>query len=201
MNTNKQETAYGLVLYIVLMIIWNLGFYMPALWMSQGNTALAEPVYIAYSFTCHQLDHRSLCYYPNYSGIIASCNPQDENDFAHGDVIIPDPILGVGYKLAVCSRDVAIYGAMLAGAIIWAVLNMKNLATQIWPDAKWLILATIPIALDGGTQIIGLRQSTNELRVITGAIIGVAVAFYLIPAFNQIFNPIISDVKSAILKK
>jgi uncharacterized membrane protein len=49
------------------------------------------------------------------------------------------------------------------------------------------VLAIIPIALDGGTQLIGLRESTNLLRAITGSIAGFAFSFYFIPMLNAFF--------------
>ena len=197
----KNAIAYGLILYVVGMILWNAAFTLPAVWASQGQMGLAAPFYAAFSFTCHQLDHRSLCYYPEGEQIIADCKPKDANDFAHRNIEIEDSAFGTGYKLAVCSRDTAIYFAMFLGAIAWIIVYRKNLARDVWPHPRWLILSMVPIALDGGTQILGLRESTNELRIITGAIVGFAVSFYLIPAMNQIFNSIISDIFGIFAKK
>jgi len=201
MQFHKKAAAYGFYSYLFLMALWILGFVLPAIWVSQGNSQLAAPFYFAYSFTCHQLDNRSLCYYPNAEQGVASCAPTDMDDFAHRDIIISNPVLGDGFKLAVCARDFGIYTSMLLGAIAWAIFNRKNLATSKWPHPIWLILAIIPIALDGGTQLLEWRQSTNELRILTGVIVGFVVAFYLVPVFNQIFNPIISDVTEHFRKK
>ena len=198
---NKKSIAYGLAIYVVGLLMWNAAYILPAVWASEGEMGFAAPFYAAFSFTCHQLDHRSLCFYPGGEQIIADCKPKDANDFAHRDIVIEDSVLGTGYKLAVCSRDTAIYSAMLLGAVAWALRYSKDLGREIWPHPKWLVLSMVPIALDGGTQILGLRESTNELRIITGAIVGFAASFYLIPAMNQIFNPIISDILGIFSKK
>lgn len=198
---HETKIGYGFLIFILGMLLWNAMFFLPAFWAAQGDLALAEPIHIAFSFTCHQLDHRSLCYYPNGDYIIASCDPQDEADFAHRDIVIESPTFGTGYKLAVCSRDVGIYFAMLIGGIIWGILNRTKLSAEKWMTPLWLILAIIPIALDGGTQFLGFRESTNELRVITGAIVGIVVPFYLIPLMNQIINPICEDIFLFLRKK
>ncbi len=39
------------------------------------------------------------------------------------------------------------------------------------------ILALIPMAIDGGTQYLGMRESNNPLRFITGAVAGFFLGF------------------------
>lgn len=41
------------------------------------------------------------------------------------------------------------------------------------------------MAVDGTTQLIGLRESFNELRFITGFIAGFTVVFYILPIFFE----------------
>jgi len=100
-----------------------------------------------------------------------------------------------GYKMGVCSRCFAIYGSMLAAGIAYPLF--RRLGDESFPNKWWLILAILPILIDGGTQLLtdfGIapgflaRHSTNELRVATGAIFGFTVSFYIIPILAGIQN-------------
>jgi len=51
-----------------------------------------------------------------------------------------------------------------------------------------LILFNVPLAIDGITQLYGLRESTNEIRLLTGTLSGLSfglVIAYVIEAFNN----------------
>ena len=54
--------------------------------------------------------------------------------------------------------------------------------------AIWLILAIVPIGIDGTGQLLGFWESTNLIRAITGGIVGIAIAVYMIPILNKIFG-------------
>lgn len=84
-----------------------------------------------------------------------------------------------GEQLPVCARDTAVYTALLITTLIYPLV--RSLPTRKMPSKWYLVFFLFPIALDGGTQLMGLRESTNLLRVITGAIAGSLVPFYLIP--------------------
>lgn len=89
-----------------------------------------------------------------------------------------------GYPLGVCARCTGIYLGMLILTILYPLA--KHTGDNSTPSKYYLIASLIPIVLDGGTQLPGLRESFNELRFITGFIFGGALIFYLIPVFNQI---------------
>lgn len=76
-----------------------------------------------------------------------------------------------GHQLCVCARCTGIYFGVLLGGIF---------ARKESPHPLVLVAALIPMALDGGSQLL-FRESTNLLRLGTGLIAGVAVAFYLYP--------------------
>lgn len=190
-----KSVAYGLLFYLLAILALNTAIFAPPFLLSNGNESAAQMLYFGFSFTCHQLDARSLCYFASSNSTlpIANCLPQAESrSYAKNQIIASAS--GIGYKFPVCSRDMGIYFSMLLGGIVWAVLNRKNLCNEKWPHPKWLLLAMVPIALDGGTQLVGLRESTNELRLLTGAIVGFACAFYLVPLLNQLLNGIVFDL-------
>ncbi len=189
----NMKIPYGVIVFAVIMLLWNIAFLSPAFLAWQKNTEMATALHYAFSFTCHQIDQRSLCFFPDSQNIITSCTQPQQNFIVTKSMIIEHPLHGIGYKFAVCSRDVAIYSAMLLGVFVWIFYKRKQLLDERWPHPIWLLFAMIPIGIDGLTQLVGLRESTNELRVITGAIVGFACAFYLVPVFNQIFNSIFNE--------
>jgi uncharacterized membrane protein len=43
----------------------------------------------------------------------------------------------------------------------------------------------MPLAIDGLTQLAGLRESTNSLRIATGVIAGLAFGFWILSAVQS----------------
>ncbi len=86
-----------------------------------------------------------------------------------------------GHQMSVCARCFGIYTGWLVGLIIypfvWKVTNYKT------PNKWYLIIALLPMAIDGTTQLIGLRESFNELRLFTGLLAGFVGVFYIVPVF------------------
>lgn len=146
--------------------------------------------YGAFSVTCHQKISRSLCLFSDGSSYwVADCLPQEGRFVGtlsdRAQVMVRDGP-ATGYKMPVCSRDIGLYGAMLLGGLIYPLVrDLRD--RRVWP-AIWLILAVVPLALDGGVQLaseLGLLpfvyESTNWIRLVTGAIAGFVAAFYAIP--------------------
>lgn len=63
---------------------------------------------------------------------------------------------------------------------------IKRLNNFKTPNRWYLILALIPMGIDGTTQLIGLRESFNELRFITGFLGGFVSLFYILPIFINV---------------
>ena len=143
-------------------------------------------MYAAFAPTCHQLTSRSNCLLVSqerkYS--FGDCLPSDRLSYTRANEV---EIGGeIGYKLPVCSRDVAIYLAMLLGALVLPFV--RRVESDLWPN-KWLLVAAcIPIAIDGGTQLVGMRESSNSIRMITGFVVGVALPFYIVPMLNSLWE-------------
>lgn len=88
-----------------------------------------------------------------------------------------------GYQMCLCTRCLAIYSSLLLGGLLLALLrNSRQLRGLSW---KFWLLAMVPMALDGGTQLIGLRESNLALRLFTGALFGLATAWFLFPQIEE----------------
>lgn len=87
----------------------------------------------------------------------------------------------LGYQLGLCARNLAIYGSLLAGALLFGKLRERIPPLNVW---LWL-LTMVPMALDGFTQLFGLRESNWELRTVTGVIFGLGLCWFLLPQIHR----------------
>lgn len=86
-----------------------------------------------------------------------------------------------GHQLGLCARNFSIYTSMFLGSLVF-VLTKKRLPGIPW----WLwVLMCLPIALDGFTQMFGLRESDWVLRVITGTIFGLGNVWFALPMMQK----------------
>lgn len=86
-----------------------------------------------------------------------------------------------GQPMAYCERNTAIYGSLAVGGLLWARFGKHVSRLPFW---AYLLLIT-PMALDGFTQLFGWRESTWELRVITGTLFGVASLWLALPVVGD----------------
>jgi uncharacterized membrane protein len=82
-----------------------------------------------------------------------------------------------GEKLACCERCAAIYGALLVVGLLFAFLRGGFRG----PRLSDLVALALPAAVDGGAQALGLWQSTAATRVLSGAMLGGAMCWWLLP--------------------
>lgn len=84
-----------------------------------------------------------------------------------------------GAQVPVCARDFSLYvGALLGTA---AYPRTRNIHNPAMPPAIVLGALLLPMALDGVTQFLGLRESTTLLRCITGFLAGLVVPMVILP--------------------
>jgi uncharacterized membrane protein len=160
--------------------------------MEAGATRPASWIYTVYSYSCHQLGFRSFFLFgeaPDYPrDEFAAVTGIDPDDLWKSRTFLGSPVLG--YKIALCERDVAIYSFMLLGGIAFALLRRK-IKPLHW--ALWLLLGVIPMGLDGGTQLLSylpflnfpFRESTPLLRVITGSLFGLTSVWFAYPYVQE----------------
>lgn len=89
-----------------------------------------------------------------------------------------------GHQMAYCERDAAIYPAMFLSGVVFALVRGRGGRT---PHLGWFMyLALIaPMAIDGFTQLFGLRESTWFLRTITGSLFGAATVWVAYPYLQK----------------
>ena len=98
----------------------------------------------------------------------------------------------VGYKVALCERDVAMYLTMLGfGIVFW--LSGRRIRSIPW--YLWVVIGLGPIGVDGLSQLpsvianlpewLPIRESTPFLRTLTGGLFGLMTAWYLYPMIEE----------------
>jgi uncharacterized membrane protein len=99
--------------------------------------------------------------------------------FCHG---IPERCLYIwGVPMPICARCTAIYAGLAASLVVFFLLpRMTEFAARVV-----LMIAVMPLAIDGLTQLARLRQSTNPLRLATGLTAGIAFGIWAITAVES----------------
>jgi uncharacterized membrane protein len=209
------------VVLVFLFLYTGLPFLAPAL-MKAGVEAPARAIYFIYSGLCHQFGFRSFFlfgeqpYYPlreanmtgikdfeTATGIPDLHNPASLTRF-DARAYIGNEI--VGYKVALCERDVALWGTMFLFGLLYQFTGRK--IRPLHP-IFWAALALVPIGLDGFSQLISqfefswlahilpYRESTPFLRILTGALFGISTAWFGLPNMEE--NMI--DSRQVLIKK
>ena len=185
---------------LVILLYVGLPFMAPTL-MKVGATGPARIIYTLYSPFCHQFAFRSFflfgpqAAYPRELAGTDLVSYGEATGLDEGDVIAARQYVGdetVGYKTALCERDIGIYvGIFLAGLVYGIVRNRRDVKPL--PLKYWFLFGIVPIALDGGTQLISqlgvfpfpARESTPFLRTATGVLFGVMNVWMAYPHVNE----------------
>jgi len=185
---------------LVILLYAGLPFMAPTL-MKVGATGPARVIYTLYSPFCHQFAFRSFflfgpqAVYPRELAGTDLVSYGEATGLDEGDVIAARRYVGdetVGYKTALCERDIGIYvGILVAGLVYGFIRNRRNVKPL--PLKYWFLLGIVPIALDGGTQLISqlgvfpfpARESTPFLRTATGLLFGAMNVWMAYPHVDQ----------------
>jgi len=161
---------HWLAIFIVVVALFIIPIVGAPYLMSTGNPMLesiAKIIMTIYKVTCHQLPERTIVIF--------------------------------NYPMAVCARCFAIYMAFLAGCVVFAFIRKW---LKIW-SLKYFVILCIPMAIDGFAQLFGVPiprgigpgwellwtvESTELMRIITGAIFGLACSLYVLPYLEEIFS-------------
>ena len=194
---------YLWLVFLLFFLYAGLPILAPAL-MKANLQLPARVIYTVYSPLCHQLGFRSLYLFgPQYFYPRAAAGVDDLVSFeqatgvSENDLLAARSYLGseeVGYKTALCARDVAIYWAIVLFIVIYG-LTGRRIKPLHW--MLWLLLGIVPVGLDGFSQlfsqigipglneIIPYRESTPFLRVFTGLLFGFMTAWFGLPYVEE----------------
>ncbi len=159
--------------------------FLAPVFMKAGLTGPAKAIYTIYSPLCHQFAFRSWFLFgqkafyeaPQFKAL-TGIDPYNLLDRWSAKIFVGNATMG--YKVAYCERDVAIYGAIFIAGLIYALV--RRMGVQVRP-LHWLaygLMGIGPIAFDGFSQLfsqppfhfIPFRESTPLLRTLTGFLFG-----------------------------
>ena len=200
---------YLAVLNFFMLLYFGLPILAPV-FMKAGATLPANVLYTVYKPLCHQFGFRSFFlfgeqpYYPlaeagmpgvktfeEVTGFQDLDNPAAFSRFQARQFTGNE---AVGYKMALCERDIAIYGSIFLFGILYAATG-RRLKPLHW--TLWLLIGLGPIGLDGFSQlfsqmnwqwlssILPYRESTPLLRVLTGGLFGFTTAWFAFPYMEE----------------
>lgn len=196
-----------LVLVAILLVVYLGGAVLAPVLMKAGHTTRARRIYKAYQPACHQLAYRSFflygeqAVYPrDLAGVKGLKSYEAVTGLSAEDIESAKNFIGnehLGYKTALCQRDLAIFGSILLFIIVYAIFEKRIKPLSWW---LWILLAVVPIGLDGFWQVLSqldiaflawlpARESTPFLRVLTGALFGIFSAWFIILSFRGEEDP------------
>lgn len=214
-------------LNVIAAIYVGLPILAPVL-MASGASRAGELIYTIYRPMCHQKASRSLFLYgeqPAYPREIADTDLRSIDAYldqlpAYSDVPLENWLAFdladgrftgnavMGFKMALCARDIGLYGFILIGGLFFGLLGPWRKRVPPLPFWLFLLIGVLPIGLDGFSQLFGylatpldggeasgllallaqlfpLRESTPQLRLATGAWFGLMVVWLLYPRLQQ----------------
>jgi len=190
-NDKVNRGVYRLASHWLALVNLFFGLYVglpllaPVL-MNTGRTTPARLIYAIYRPACHQRPERS--YF--LDGPKVAYTPQ-ELEAAGVRVGLFSRDIGnaaVGWKVAFCERDVAIYGSIFLGGLAYGLLRRRR--------GKWLmrfryyLVFVVPMGMDGVLQLFGLYESTWLLRTLTGTWFGLGSVAFAYPYLDEAFRDI-----------
>jgi uncharacterized membrane protein len=189
---------HWLAVIVGVMLVYSLLPFGAPVLKAVGLDGLAQVIYQPYKLMCHTYGFRSFFLFgeqPVYSRPeFEQATGIDTSNFT--GLLEARDFQGnpqVGYKVALCQRDVAIYFSVAIGGILYAFVRRR----RPLPWIVFLLVAIVPIGLDGFSQLlsqppfnlISYRESTWVLRTLTGALFGFGIAWVVFPLVDNTFNP------------
>jgi uncharacterized membrane protein len=200
---------------LVIGLYVGLPFLAPTL-MHFGLTGPAKALYTTYSPLCHQFAFRSwflfgeqaaypratanvpgLKPFESYAGEILGPSQAQINltDWDNQLIFLAREFEGnerMGYKVALCERDIAIYGALFVFGLLFGIPFVRQ---RLRPVPLWLyiLLGIMPIAIDGFSQLLGYppfnlwppRETSPFFRTLTGAMFGLMNGWLAFPYLEE----------------
>jgi uncharacterized membrane protein len=187
-------TKHWLAVFNTLAFLYVGGAFLAPILMHWGYPSSGHLLYRFYQPFCHQYPFRSWFLFGPQAHY-----PLDERlsvlEMNQLSTFVGNP--EVGYKVAFCQRDVAIYGAIFLGGMLYVWLRRIDFqALSIW---VYIAVGIVPMGLDGGLQLLTYAlwslhliphpyEATPLSRTITGALFGLGAVGAAYPYLEEFFQ-------------
>ncbi len=201
-----MNKVYLLYLLIMLAIVGTIA--VTPLLALHGPRELASLSYNIYAPTCHQWIYRSSCvFYDGAEHWVGDCiqkgegavisteftnarkawdgvfsYSRDQIGLNRAEKVLYGEV--VGYKFPNDTRNIGVYLSMLLSGIAMPFVWKKPFV----PHVAFLLLAILPLAVDGTGQLMGFWESTNPVRFATGMLAGAAASVYVYALVERNFG-------------
>lgn len=195
-------------LIVGIIALYVAGAFAAPVFMVRGDKEVAGRIYRFYGQFCHQRVERSVflfgkeSIFTTYSvselkvkSAIPDVNPDVRLSYAttyfgHGF----NGNQEVGYKAAICIRDLALYLSLVISSSVYIAFSKKR-KLNLQMNWKFLLVLILPLIVDGGFQVVAesLKLSwvpqayfdNNPKRVITGVLFGTGIALLIFPPLKK----------------
>lgn len=89
-----------------------------------------------------------------------------------------------GHPLAVCARCAGVYAGFVSCLFVYPLV--RSLRRTDAPARAWLFAAALPTAVDFLINFTGVWHNTHLSRLLTGALLGAAAVFYVVPGLVEL---------------
>lgn len=160
--------------------------------MAAGHALAAEIIYTVYSPLCHQWPDRSYFMYgPQVQYSLSELRSWLGTEVTR--YYVGEPALG--YKTAMCQRCIAMFGVILVAGLLYAIKRRR--VGVVKPLSWWSVaLLLVPVAVDGGGQLIGLWESTWWSRSVTGMLFGIAWVGWVYPYVDSAMRDVLQSAEN-----
>jgi uncharacterized membrane protein len=143
-------------------VLWGAAVFIMLVWMGMiiGAPIAAENGYSFFAFVIYRA----------FSNL---CHQMPERSFHI-----------FGHQFAVCARCTGIYSGLTLGFLIYPLFHSLRYAES--PARIWLLLAPVPTGIDFMLGYSGVWENTHLSRLLTGAVLGIGCAFFIVPGLVDI---------------
>jgi uncharacterized membrane protein len=174
-------------------LFWGLYVFLPILapaFMNLGWTTPANVIYTLYRPACHQRPERS--YFIGGESFVYTPEELTAAGLQVGPFARDIGNEAVGWKVAFCERDVAIYGSILVAGLAYGLLRRRMGGWKM--RFLYFVLFMVPMGLDGVLQLFPFHESNWWLRTLTGVIFGVGAVIFAYPYLQEGFDDILRSL-------
>lgn len=213
-------SRHWLKLILAFLLLYTGLSLLAPVFMQSGMEGPANVLYTIYGPMCHQFAFRSWFLFGDqmvYPRAAASSSLGSFEEYAARDPhfdgvdlytwsvdlqVKARSFIGneeMGYKTALCERDVAIYGTMFVVGLLFARVRKWLRPAPIW---LYLILGLMPLGLDGFSQMFSyppfeywpVRETLPHFRVLTGMLFGLMNVWLAFPYLESSMNEAVDAI-------